>query len=245
MKAGNAAYDDVDLALYGGRDPRELPRYTYPEAARATNVPPTTIAAWVRGQTYARKHGRGFFKPVIRRPDPSDTRLSFNNLLEIHALRALREYHNVKLESVRRALSLAEKQFDIPRLLISSQLRTSGGALFLDSYFQLVELAPAVQHSIRSVLKQYLNRIRFEDAPAFFPIPRIPQNRDREVVLVSPLIAFGRPIIGRRGISTEAIAERVNAGEDKSLVMEDYGLREDEFDEALAYESAFAQSPAA
>lgn len=76
-------------------------------------------------------------------------------------------------------------------------------------------------------------------------MPRIPHNRDRELVLVSPLIAFGRPVIGRLGISTEAIADRINAGEDKNAVIEDYGLKEDEFDEALAYESAFAHSPAA
>lgn len=245
MTSGKAAYGDVDLALYGDRDPRELPRYTYQEAARATDVPPTTIGAWIRGQTYAKKHSRGVFRPVIQRPDPNDTRLSFNNLLEIHALRALREYHEVKLETVRQALVLAKKHFDVPRLLISSQLKTSGGSLFLDSYFELVELSPVVQHSIRSVLKQYLQRVQFDDAPRFFPIPRIPQNRDRELVLVSPLIAFGRPIIGRIGVSTEAIADRINAGEDKAAVIEDYGLREDEFDEALAYESAFAHNPAA
>lgn len=245
MTSGNAAYGNVDLALYGDRDPRELPRYTVPEAARATNVPPTTIGTWIRGQTYAKKYGRGVFKPVIQRPDPNDTRLSFNNLLEIHALRALREYHDVKLEAVRQALGVAKRHFDVPRLLISSQLKASGGSLFLDSYFDLVELSPMVQHSIRSVLKQYLQRVRFDDAPRFYPLPRIPHNRDRELIVVAPLIAFGRPIIDRLGVSTEAIADRVNAGEDKPSVIDDYGLTDDEFDEALAYESAFTDRTAA
>jgi hypothetical protein len=166
MTSGNQAHGDLDLALYGGKDPRELPRYTYREAARATDVPPTTIGAWFRGQTYQKKHSLGVFKPVLQRPDPNDTRLSFNNLLEVFALRSLREYHEVKLERVRKALDVAEQQFGIPRLLISSQLRASGGDLFLDSYFELVQLAPAIQHSIRSVLKQYLERIHFEEAHA-------------------------------------------------------------------------------
>lgn len=243
--AGNAAHGNADRALYGGRDPRELPRYTYREAARATNVPPTTVGAWFRGQTYARKNSRGVFRPVLKRPDPNDTRLSYNNLLEVFALRSLREYHEVKLEKVRQALDLAEQQFDVPRLLISSQLRASGGDLFLDSYFELVQLSPAIQHSIRSVLKQYLQRIRFEDAPCFFPTSRIPTNVDQQLILVSPLIAFGRPVVERLGVSTAAVAERVNAGENPAAVMDDYGLRTDEYDEALAYESAFAYEPAA
>jgi uncharacterized protein (DUF433 family) len=245
MTSSGAPHHDFDLSLYGGRDPRELPRYTYLEAARATDVPPTTIGAWFRGQTYPRKHSRGMFRPVLQRPDPTDTRLSFNNLLEVFALRSLREYHKVKLEKVRQALDVAERQFDIPRLLISSQLRTSGGDLFLDTYFDLVQLTPAIQHSIRSVLKQYLERIHFEDIPRFFPTPRTPHGKGSELILVSPLIAFGRPVVGRVGVSTEAIATRVNAGEDPAAVLDDYSLKTEEFDEALAYESAFAYDPAA
>jgi uncharacterized protein (DUF433 family) len=244
MTSGNAAYDNVDLALYGGKDPRELPRYTYLEAARATNVPPSTVGAWFRGQTYARKANRGVFKPVLRRPDPNDTRLSFNNLLEVFALRSIREYHDVKLENVRRALDIAEQQLGVPRLLISSQLRTSGGDLFLDSYFQLVQLTPAIQHSIRSVLRQYLSRIRFESAPSFSPTPRIARERGQELILLSPLIAFGRPVIKRVGVTTAAVTDRINAGEEPSSVIRDYGLESDELDEAVAYESAFARDAA-
>jgi uncharacterized protein (DUF433 family) len=51
--------------------------------------------------------------------------------------------------------------------------------------------------------------------------------------------------VGRVGVSTEAIADRINAGEDEAAVTEDYGLKSEEFDEALAYESAFAYDPAA
>jgi uncharacterized protein (DUF433 family) len=245
MISGDPVYANVDLALYGDRDPRELPRYTCREAARATNIPPTTIGTWVRGQTYARKRDRGVFRQVIKRPDPHDTRLSFNNLLEVYALRALREYHDVRLDTVRRAIDQAERELDVPRLLISSQLRTSGGDLFLDTYFDLVQLSRGQQYSIRNAFKQYLERIHFEKGPQFFPIPRDPHQRDQLLVLVSPLIAFGKPIIRRLGVSTEAIADRVNAGEAPEGVMEDYGLRDEELAEAIAYESAFPHDSAA
>jgi uncharacterized protein (DUF433 family) len=233
----------ADLALYGDRDPRDLPRYSYYEAFRATDVPPTTIAAWFRGQRYARKTDTAFFKPVLQRPDPSDSRLSFLNLLEIHVLRALRTVHSVKLETVRQGMLAARETEDVPHLLLSGQLRTSGGELFLDSYFRLVQLSAARQLAMRDVLKQYLARIHFDTALQrieFFPLPRIPANQGKEIVLVSPLISFGQPVIARLGITTRAIAERIDASESPSDVIADYRLTEEEFAEAVLYESAAA-----
>jgi uncharacterized protein (DUF433 family) len=39
-------------------------------------------------------------------------------------------------------------------------------------------------------------------------------------------------------VSTATIASRVNAGEERASIVEDYGLLEDEFDEAVLYEAA-------
>ena len=72
-----AAFD-----LYGGLDAAEQPRYSYVEAARATNVPASTVAAWTRGMRYTRRgKAPGYFISVVERPDPKVTQLSFNNLL--------------------------------------------------------------------------------------------------------------------------------------------------------------------
>lgn len=230
---------EPDLALYGDKDPRDLPRYTFVDASRAIDVPAATIGAWVRGQHYAVKQGVKRFHPVLCRPDENDTRLSFNNLLEAFVLRALRNKHDVSLKKVRDAVALAEAQHDIPRLLISNQLRISRGELLLDSYFQLVHLSRSAQLVMRSMLRDYLGRVEFADAPfarGFFPIARHPSNRDQKLILVSPFIAFGQPVVKRTGVSTLAVAERVNLGEDAAAVMKDYELEQSEFDEAIAYE---------
>lgn len=230
---------EPDLALYGDKDPRDLPRYTFADAARAIHVPASTIGTWVRGQHYPVKQGVKRFHPLLHRPDKKDTRLSFNNLLEAFVLRALRNKHDVSLKNVREAVAIAEEQHNIPRLLITSQLRISGGELLLDSYFQLVHLTKSAQLVMRSMLRDYLARVEFADAPiarGFFPIARHPANRDQELILVSPFIAFGQPVVKRTGVSTFAIADRVNLGEDATAVMQDYGLEQSEFDEAIAYE---------
>lgn len=229
----------LDLSLYGGKDPRDTPRYSYVEAARATAVPDSTIQAWVRGMGYGRRgEKRGFFSPLIERPNPDDTRLSFNNLLEVHVLRSLREAHEVRVDAIREAMRQARVERGIERLLIDPKLRTTGGALFLDYYFELVELSKSRQMAMRTILKQFLQRIELDDVPKFFPVPRIPGDSSRKIVMVSPLVAFGDAVIGRIGVSTHAVTARVNAGEDRQTIMKDYDLNADEFEEAILYEAA-------
>lgn len=237
---GMSPLGEPDLSIYGGTHPNDLPRYSYRDAQRATGVPASTIGAWFRGTTYRRGSGVGHFKRVLQRPDPNDSRLSFINVLEIHVLRALREVHDVRLTTVRQAILAAQQHHGIPRLLVSSQLKTSGGDLFLDSYLELVQLSQSSQMAMRNILKQYLQRIRLgaSELDAFFPIPKSLVHRDEELVLVSPFISFGEPVIKRVGVSISAIAERVDVGEDKNVIMEDYGLREDEFNEAVLYQTA-------
>lgn len=229
------------IQLYRGGDPRDKPRYSYPEAARATGVPTTTIGAWVRGQAYRRKDGRGRFKAVIKRPSTRDSRLSYHNLIEVHVLRALRVKHEVHLQHVRHTITLAEKEFGVQRLLISPELCASAGKLFLNRYSHLVELSTSAQFAMRSILDQYLERVSRDDAGLpreFFPLERSPRNQGAKPVMVSPFVAFGQPIIGRVGVTTAAIAERVNCGETQQAIIEDYGLEGGEFEEALLYEAA-------
>jgi uncharacterized protein (DUF433 family)/transposase-like protein len=227
----------VDLSLYGGKDPRDHPRYTYREVARAVDIPPSTVAAWARGYAYGTTRGGGSFKPVIRLPKAFDSRLSFNNLIEVSVLRALRKVHEVQLGSIREALKIAEREHGVERLLISPELRTAAGQLFLVRYGALLELSPARQLALEGILEQFLERVNFEQAH-FFPIERVSKNAGTKLILVSPFVSFGQPILKRVGVSTHVIAERLNANEDRKAILEDYSLQEDEFEEAIFYESA-------
>jgi uncharacterized protein (DUF433 family) len=224
--------------FYGGSDPRELPRYTRIEAERATGVPATTIASWVCGYGYERKHDRALFTPVIRTPDRSG-RLSFNNLIEVHVLRSLRVKHDVRLDRVRKALAVAESEFGVERLLISDQLRFEAGMLFLDCYGTISELTRSQQLAIEGMFEANLKRIDFGEGGLprdFYPIERVTES-GRKLILLSPLVSFGRAIVKRIGVSTRAIADRLNAGESVEAVVDDYGLAPDELGEATAYES--------
>lgn len=228
------------FSLYGGVDPAEMPRYTRVDAARATGVPASTIGVWVHGMPYTTRKGNpGRYEPVIGVPDEDDPRLSFNNLLEVSVLRALRAVHEVRLKAVREAIENAKREHRIDRLLIHPNLRTSGGALFLDYYFQLVALSNSKQLAMRAILEHSLKRVEVDDQlrVIFFPEPRKMQ-RDERPILVSPYVSFGNAILERRGVSTFAIRSRFDSGETKENIIADYGLRDDEFDEAILYEAA-------
>src|SRR5262245_5331026 len=90
------------------RDLREVPMYTVAEAAHHLGLPRATLRSWVFGRHY-RAGGESRLSPgIIHRPDSSDERLSFSNLVEAHVLRALRVEHEVPMPQVRKALIYAE-----------------------------------------------------------------------------------------------------------------------------------------
>lgn len=228
--------------IYGDESPVGLPRYTYRDAARATGVPATTIASWFRGQTWYGKASSGYFRPVLQRPDPDTSRLSFNNLLEVHVLRALRNVHEVKLDKVRKAIETAEQEYGIQNLLISNQLHAGSGELFLRTYSELVHLSQSHQLIMQKMFDQYIQRITVDGAHAdllpFYPFPRMADNASERLILVSPFVAFGSAVVSRLGVSTATIAQRAIAGEPRDAIVADYGLLESEFDEAILYEAA-------
>ena len=220
-------------------DPRDLPAYTYVDASKALGIPATTIGSWVRGQKYRRKDDTGFFEPVIQRPDPDDTRLSFKNLIEAHVLRSLRTTHDVALEAVREAVQIAEDRYGIERLLIHADLKTSAGELFLDQYERLVTLTKAEQLVIRETFRSFLCRVEYDELNLprrLFPITGGETKGRVPVISISPYVSFGRPTISRTGISTGAIRSRIDAGESVEHVANDYGLKQHEVEAALRYE---------
>lgn len=51
-------------------------------------------------------------------------------------------------------------------------------------------------------------------------------------------VAFGRPVLAHRGITTSAIVERIDAGESVADLAEDYDLSSNQIEEAVLYERA-------
>lgn len=116
-------------------DRRDQPAYGLAEAARYLKVADATLRSWVIGRPYPKAGGSvGTFQPLIHPPQKRPPVLSFWNLVEAHVLRSLRTEHGVSIKAVRQALKYAEQTLRIKRLLLSQELRTDAGRVFLDRY---------------------------------------------------------------------------------------------------------------
>jgi len=222
-------------------DPREFPIYGLSEAAGYLHIPLATLRSWTVGRTYRTRDGSASFEPLIQLPDPTEARLSFSNLVEAHVLRALRTRHDVSMRAVRQALSYAEHELAVERLLLSEDLLTTAGDIFLERYGELINLSKSGQIAVRKLLETHLERVDRGDGG--FPVRLFPFltgdfASSSRLIVIDPRVSYGRPTIAHRGISTGAIVGRIDAGESLDEVSDDYDLTRDEIEAAVLYERA-------
>ncbi len=222
-------------------DIRDRPAYALAEAARYLKVPVATVRSWFFGRPYQTTRGPRQFPAIVAPASRRPPVLSFYNLIEAHVLRALRTDHGVPVLAVRQAISHAEREFGIHRLLLSPELRTDAGRLFLDRYGELIELSPSTQLYLRQVLEAYLKRVEWDEFQfpvRLYPFMTAEASVAERPIAIDPAVAFGRPIVLRRGISTAVIAERIDAGESVEDLARDYDLTPSDIEQAVLYERA-------
>lgn len=217
------------------KDIREIPAYSFAEAAHYLRMPRSTLRSWFLGQSYE----TGFFKPVITIADKKRKRLSFINLVESHVLDAIRRKHKISLPKARKALEYLRKKFPSDHPLADQQFATDGLSLFIDRYGQLVNISKSGQLAMRDILTAYLHRI--ERDPSGIPskiylFTRKRQPDEPRTVMIDPNISFGRPVLAGTGIATAVLAERYKAGDSIADLTRDYGRESSEIEEAIRCE---------
>lgn len=223
------------------KDLRDQPAYSLAEGARYLKVAPATLRSWVVGRDYPKGEGFAHFSPLIHPPLKQPPTVSFWNLIEAHVLRSLRTEHGVSLQYLRQALDYAESELRIKRLLLDKALFAEGGRLLLGRYGELIELSTSGQIAMRRVFHDHLQRVEWDEWK--FPVKLYPfvsshANTSERPIAIDPTIAFGRPVVARMGISTAAIAGRIDAGETIDDLAADYDLSVPELEEAVLYERA-------
>lgn len=229
--------------LYQGRDPRDIPTYTLPDAARYLRIPMGTIRSWTVGRSYPVAEGKRFFEPLIAVPQQAPHLLSFTNLIEIHVLRAIRNHHKIRLDNVRTALDYLEAQLQVSHPLAHQEFRTDGISLFIERYGTLINASAQGQTQLKAVLTQHLERIESDDtglAIKLYPFTRSDEAHNPRIVVIDPRIAFGRLAIDGTGIPTHIIAERYKAGDSLQDLVEDYDCDLSQIEEAIRCEMPLA-----
>ena len=222
-------------------DIRNQPAYGSAEAARYLRLPAATLRTWLVGRAYPAGGAQATFHPLINPARTQPLQVSFYNLIEAHVLRALRTDHGVALTELRKAIAYAEKKLQLHRLLLSPELRTHAGQVFLDRYVELINLSASGQLAMRKMFEDHLQRVEWDEWQ--FPVRLYPyigstQRAAEQPIAIDPHIAFGRPVVRRAGVSTTAIVHRIDAGETLQVIADDYDLSCDEIEQAVPYARA-------
>jgi uncharacterized protein (DUF433 family) len=219
-----------------GYDVRNTPAYPMGEAARHVRVSPATLRSWFIGRRYPTAKGTSRFRPLLKPARLEPVTLSFSNLIEAHVLPSLRTEYGVPLAAVRQALAYAEHELKIEQLLLREELRTAGGALFLERYGELVNLSASGQLAIRKLFEAHLARVewgKLRSAVRLYPFV-FGEAIDAKPIVIDPTISFGRPVVERAFVSTRAILERIDAGESVEDVAADYEVSVEAVEEAAS-----------
>ncbi len=231
---GSRAFVDI----YRGKSPNELPAYSPTEAAALLALPVATLRSWLFGYDYSRHGQSRRFQSVIRIADAHDRLLSFQNLLELNILAALRRRHAVQLQAVRKAIAFLERTSASKHPLADLDLLTDGTSILVEQYGRLINASADGQMAIKETVERYLTRVerdRHGLALRFYPM-REPRTEVR-LISVDPRVQFGRPCLSGTGIPTAVVAERFVAGESMDSLVADYRIPQEQIEEAVRYES--------
>ena len=214
------------------------PAYLATDAARYLRIPVVTLRSWVKERSSIAEKGQAA-SPLIQRPDSELPQLSFTNLVEAHVLRIIRETHQVKLDKVRKALDYMSQQFNTSHPLATKKFQTDGIDLFINQMDKLVNISRSGQLAMRETLKHLLTRVEWNEkdiADRLFPFVQ-PEGDAAKAIYIDPRISFGKPVIAGKGISTAAIVDLYEAGEDIEDIADEFDCTPDQIKAAIQFES--------
>lgn len=225
-------------SIYRGRDPVDLAAYSIQETARLLRVSPSTVRAWTLGQPYEHRGERRVFRPVIEIADRTERSLSFRNLVELHVLASIRRQYGVSLQNVRRAVEFMRKQLRSDHPLASHRMLTDGKDLLVRHAGEILNVSRAGQVEM-DIVSAFLDRIEFTRDGALlrlFPFTTESILHDARTVVIDPRIQYGRPCIAGTGVPTDVVAQRFFAGEGMESLAADYGIPQQQIEDAIRYE---------
>jgi uncharacterized protein (DUF433 family) len=224
--------------LYRGRDPRDIPTYTLPDAAHLTGVAATTLLYWIKT------------RPVVRRPDPASPLLTFTTVIELYVLATLRRKHGISLRRIRPAIDYVREHLRKDHPLAEQPFETDGSDLFIRHLDLIINASRQGQIVIPELIEVYLQRVEWDQSGRpyrYFPLVQQRNGSDLQeiadaprIVMVDPRISFGKPALFGSGIPTAVIAGRFRAGDSIRELALDLDRDITEIEEAIRYESRVA-----
>jgi len=224
--------------LYEGRDPRDMPAYSFREVALSIGVPVSTLRAWCVGQSN--------FARVLSLPhDWTEYHaLSFFNLIEANVVAELRREYKVPMTRVRTALEFLADNVPVAHPLVEKELLvTPNQRVYIVHDAKRIDISAGGQWPLDAVIRNLLRRVHRgpQGILTFFPRVRQPKRNplpedEYAPVVVDPEVCFGRPLIAGTAIPTDVVADRYLGGDGIKKMAEDYDLSQEQVEAALRFE---------
>lgn len=216
-------------------------RAAYPaaEAARLVGMNSTRVRRWLRGYDYRYGDDRRHQTAVLRRKGTAGT--TYASFLDLVDLLFVKQFvdHGISLQKLRKALQeaswilgethFARRTFFTEGRNIYLKVREEGDAI--------LQLLSGGQWVIAPIIEQLGQQIDF-DTPTGLARRWYPRGHEGMVV-VDPLLAFGRPSVIGRGIPTAQVFDFFMAeGKNVGATAEWHGLAPSEVNAAVSFEEA-------
>jgi uncharacterized protein (DUF433 family) len=211
--------------------------YSEAEAARLLGVAQNTLNYWLEG---GERRGKSY--PPVIRPEPRGHRapVTWAEFVEAGLLRSYRRDLGVKMAELRTFIDRLRNDLGVPYPLADRRPYVSNRELVfkaqqetgLDADLWLVT-AVRGQYLLLPPGDEFLRRVDWNgDVVGGWR----PADSPDSTVRMNPEQRFGKPAVG--GISTEAIWEHSDAGEDETEIAATFDLRLGDVRWALSYETA-------
>jgi uncharacterized protein (DUF433 family) len=211
--------------------------YTEAAAARLLGVAQGTLNYWLEG---GERRGK-VYRPVIRvEPRGDRAAVTWAEFIEAGLLREYRRTHNVPMGELRAFIDVVRERYGMPYPLADLRPFVSGRELLsraqedsgLAAEFCLVAEVRG-QYVLTSPADSFVRRVTWEGETA---AEWRPHADPLSPVRMNPDVRFGRPAV--HGISTEALWEHEQAGENVEEISEEFGVPPESVRWALAYETS-------
>ena len=211
--------------------------YSIAEASRLTRLPTQRVRDWFRG----RETESRVFQPVFQSDYPvlhEDYAISFLDLVELFIGGKLREA-GISLPKLRQNYHELKKDFgDHP--FCTRHVYVGGKQIFTrglneEDSGSVIE-AINRQHYFDKIILPFLEQITYDKKTQMAVRWQI-----AELVVVDPTMRFGRPIVGKTGITTSTLGRAFYAnGEDAAFVASWFGVEERHVVAAVNFENGLA-----
>jgi len=223
-----------------------IPMYFTAEVARLVDISRYRVHRWLEGYVFILESGRKRQKPVVQRAWQDQVYPHYASFLDLVDLLFVKHFldYGISLQKLRKALDEAKIILGTDHFARQSFF-TDGKNICLkikknkEKGDAILELLSGRQWVISDIIKQLAHQIDFDEstelARRWFP------DEGNRIIVLDPLISFGRPIINGKGITTENIFDLFIAEEEKIYpICEWMNLTSEEVEAAVKFERRLA-----